>query len=313
MLPSSGSAELPSADAVPSSNSAGSLNAALPPKFNIYLELSKPGVGGLVIVTTLCGALTAPGRVAFGRLLITLMGTALVVAGANAANMWLERDTDVFMRRTRTRPLPSGRLAPEAALWFSGLTCVAGLALLVSCVGWLTAALAALAYVSYVAAYTPLKRVTPLALFVGAVPGAIPPLIGWASARGELSTLGWLEFLVLFVWQLPHFLAIAIFRRDEYARAGLLVLPVVHGVRRTKIEILLYSAALVAVSLLPVGLGLTGLGYAAVAIACGLPFLVLASAGLSVADDRRWARRVFFASMPYLVLTLGALSIFSTR
>jgi protoheme IX farnesyltransferase len=156
-----------------------------------------------------------------------------------------------------------------------------------------------------------LKRVTPLALFVGAVPGAIPPLIGWASATGTLSSLAWAEFAVLFVWQLPHFLAIAIFRRDEYARASLRVLPVVHGIRRTKIEIALYSLGLVAVSLLPIGLGLTSMAYAVVALASGLGFLVLATAGFSTRDDRRWARRVFFASMPYLVIVLSTLAVFS--
>lgn len=276
-----------------------------------FLELGKPGVGGLVVLTTLCGALSAPGKLALGHLLVTLIGTSLVVAAANGLNMVIERHSDALMRRTQTRPLPTQRLSVQSALAFCALSSVLGLALLLSCVGWLTAALTAAALVSYVAAYTPLKRVTPIALFVGAIPGAIPPLIGWASVTGSIGRLALLEFALLFVWQLPHFLAIAIFRREEYARAGLLVLPVVHGVRRTKVEILLYSLLLAFVSLLPVGLGLTGFGYAIVALACGLGFLWLASAGLAARDDRRWARRLFFSSMPYLVIMLASLAAFA--
>jgi protoheme IX farnesyltransferase len=272
------------------------------------VELSKPGVAGLVVVTMLCGALTAPGPIHFFKLLLALAGTASVVAAANALNMVWERETDALMRRTRTRPLPSGRLSVEVALVFSAIAAISGFAVLLLWVGELPALLTAIALGSYVLAYTPLKRVTPLALFVGAVPGAIPPLVGWASVTGSLDTLGFMHFAILFVWQLPHFLAIAIFRRDEYDRAGHRVLPVVHGIARTKIEMALYALVLVAVSLLPVGLGLAGLGYAAIALPAGLGFLWLATAGFSAEDDARWARRVFFASMPYLVVVLGALS-----
>lgn len=286
---------------------------ALPGKLGAFVELAKPGVGGLVILTTLCGALTAPVTMGLGRLAAALVGTSLVVASANGLNMVIERHSDALMSRTRTRPLPTGRLSAEQALMFCFGACVVGSALLFGLVGSVAALLTLGALVSYVVAYTPLKRVTPLALFVGAVPGAIPPLIGWASATGTLSRLAWLEFAVLFVWQLPHFIAISIFRKDEYARAGLQVLSVSHGVRRAKIEIAVYALLLVLVSLLPVGLGLAGMGYAVVALACGLGFLALATAGLSMHDDRRWARRVFFASMPYLVIVLGALATFSVR
>lgn len=278
-----------------------------------FIELSKPGVGGLVILTTLCGALSAPGGIGLGRLLAALVGTSFVVASANGFNMVLERDSDKLMRRTQGRPLPTGRVSVEAALLFCVATAVVGLALLLTFVGWMAALLTSAALVSYVVAYTPLKRVTALALFVGAVPGALPPLIGWASATGTIGTLGLLEFGLLYVWQLPHFLAIAIFRREEYARAGMRVLPVVHGVRRTQIEIVIYSLLLVVVSLLPVVLGLAGMGYAVVALASGLAFLALATAGLSSRDERRWARRLFFASMPYLVVMLGSLAGFASR
>jgi protoheme IX farnesyltransferase len=275
------------------------------------VELSKPGVAGLVVVTMLCGALTAPGSIDFFKLLLALAGTASVVAAANALNMVWERETDALMRRTRTRPLPSGRLSVEVALAFSAVAALSGFAVLLLWVGELPALLTAVALGSYVLVYTPLKRVTPLALFVGAVPGAIPPLVGWASVTGSLDTLGFMHFAILFMWQLPHFLAIAIFRRDEYERAGHRVLPVVHGIARTKIEMAFYALVLVAVSLLPVGLGLAGLGYAAIALGAGLGFLWLATAGFSAKDDARWARRVFFASMPYLVVVLAALSAFT--
>src|SRR5690606_34222357 len=145
-------------------------------------------------------------------------------------------------------------------------------------------------------------------LHVGAVPGAIPPLIGWASVTGSLETLAWMQFAILLVWQLPHFLAIAVFRREEYARAGLRVLTVVRGVRRAKLEIAAQSLVLVLVSLLPIALGLAGIAYAAIALSSGLLFLVLATAGLAAQNDDVWARRVFFASMPYLVGVLGALA-----
>jgi protoheme IX farnesyltransferase len=299
--------------AVQADSSRRSARAIPAGKFAAFVELSKPGVGGLVILTTLCGALTAPVTMGIGRLAAALAGTSLVVAAANGLNMVIERNSDALMSRTRDRPLPTRRLSPELALGFCLAASVIGSALLFGFVGSLAAWLTIAALVSYVAAYTPMKRVSPLALFVGAVPGAIPPLIGWASATGSLDRLAWLEFAVLYVWQLPHFLAIAIFRKDEYARAGMRVLSVSHGVPRSKFEIALYSLALVLVSLLPVGLGLVGMGYAVVALTCGLAFMALVTAGFSMQDDRRWARRVFFASMPYLVIVLGALAGFAGR
>lgn len=272
------------------------------------LELAKPGVAGLVVLTTLCGAISAPGSLDLVNLAVATLATAAVVGSANALNMVVERDTDALMRRTRTRPLPTGRLGVEAALIFALVTGVSGLSILYFGVGPLPALLALLALASYVLAYTPLKQVTPLALFVGAVPGAIPPLIGWASATGSLGSLGLMEFGILYLWQLPHFLAIAIFRSAEYARAGHRVLPVVHGVKRTKIEMLTYTLLLVSASLLPVSMGQGGPLYGAVALFSGLVFLWLVTAGFATRDDARWARRVFFASMPYLVVLLGTLA-----
>ena len=228
-------------------------------------ELGKPRLAGLVMVTMLCGALVAPGPRPLGRLLIAMLGTALVVGAANALNMYIERDTDALMRRTASRPLPTGRLSPEVALWFALACGVVGLSVLVLFVNLASAALALAALASYVLAYTPLKRSTGYALHVGAVPGAIPPLIGWASMTGSLAPRAWPLFLILLIWQLPHFLAIATFRREEYARAGLVVQPNQSGLAATRRSILIYSALLLVVSLSPLALGMAGLWYAGVA------------------------------------------------
>ena len=218
------------------------------------LELGKPRITALVMVTMLCGALVAPGPRSLLRLLIAMFGTALVVASANALNMYMERDSDALMRRTALRPLPAGRLAPETALWFALAAGTVGLLMLVLWVNLASTGLALLALVSYVLAYTPLKRSTLYALHVGAVPGAIPPLIGWASMTGSLAPRAFPLFLILLIWQLPHFLAIATFRREEYARAGLVVEPNVRGLAGTRRSILLYSALLFAVSLSPLAI-----------------------------------------------------------
>jgi heme o synthase len=272
-----------------------------------FWQLTKPGVTRLVMVTMLCGALLAPAPIDWVRLCVALFSTALVVAGANALNMYLERESDRAMERTRGRPLPSGRLAPEAAFWFGMMVGGVGYAGLGMAVNPTAALLAAVALLSYVLVYTPLKRITPWALHVGAVPGALPPVIGWASVHEQLTVEAWLLFAILFVWQLPHFLAIAVFRQREYERAGLVVHPSLRGLRASKRQIVLNSVLLVAVSLLPALLGFAGLAYLIVAAVSGAVFLGWAIAGLRQAAGPRWARSLFFASMPYLVVVLGAL------
>ncbi len=277
--------------------------------WSALLELGKPRLAGLVMVTMLCGGLVAPGPHPLGRLLIAMLGTALVVAAANALNMYIERETDALMKRTASRPLPTGRLSPEAALWFARVCGVVGLTMLVLWVNLASAALALLALLSYVLAYTPLKRSTGFALHVGAVPGAIPPLIGWASMTGSLAARALPLFLILLVWQLPHFLAIATFRREEYARAGLVVQPNVSGLAATRRSILLYSALLIAVSLTPLALGMAGVWYAVVASLLGLGFFGFAAFGRGKKTVDRWAKLLFLASLPYLVLVYAALVI----
>jgi protoheme IX farnesyltransferase len=274
--------------------------------FVALLELTKPSITALVMVTMLSGALVTPASVDALRLLAALFSTACVVGSANAFNMWLERESDALMARTRRRPLPSGRLAPELALAFAAMLAVVGLTLLATLVGSLAALLGWLALCSYVLAYTPLKRVTTWALHVGAVPGAIPPLIGSASVSGTISDEALILFSFLLVWQLPHFLAIATFRAPEYARAGLKVLPNTAGRRATERAIIVYSLSLLVIALAPALMGIAGSGYAAVALLSSLAFVGCAVHGRGSRAPERWARRLFVASMPYLVVIYAA-------
>jgi protoheme IX farnesyltransferase len=220
--------------------------------------------------------------------------------------MWMERDSDALMSRTRRRPLPTGRLNPEVVLGFGAVLAVVGLTLLATTVSSLSALLGWIALSSYVLAYTPLKRVTPWSLHVGAVPGAMPPLIGWASVTGSLSGEAFALFAILFVWQLPHFLAIATFRAPEYERAGLKVLPNVAGAAATERAIILYSVLLGGVAVAPWALGLAGAVYGLIAFASSAVFLGFALQGRRQLPVNRWARRLFLASMPYLVVVFAA-------
>jgi protoheme IX farnesyltransferase len=277
------------------------------------IAITKPRVTLMVLVTTAGGLWLAPGPRAPLAVIATLLGTALVVSSANALNCWMERDVDRRMTRTRRRPLPAGRLDPQVALVFGlalGALAVPLLSLLVNA---LTGLLAAIALVTYVWIYTPLKQVSPAALFVGAIPGAIPPLMGWTAATGALEAPGIVLFGILFVWQLPHFLAIAMFRRDEYVRAGIRVLPAVYGDRMARWHTAMWAGALVPVTLLLVPLGIAGTIYLVVAGISGVLFATLCVFGLrrSFSDEARdrWPRAVFVASLAYLPLLFAALAI----
>jgi protoheme IX farnesyltransferase len=272
------------------------------PRLADYAELAKPRVAVLVLFTVGAGVLLASGRdFQLVVLLHTVFGTALVAAGASALNQWLERDSDALMRRTERRPLPSGRLQAAEVFVFGlalGLGGVLYLALTLSHI--LAAVAAAVTFVLYVAVYTPLKRRTPLNTLIGAVPGALPPIIGWCAVRGELTLEAGVLFVILFLWQVPHFLAIAWIYREEYERAGLCMLPVVDRAgQRTSQHMILYCLALLAVSLQPVLLGEAGLLYLGGAVLLGLTFLATAL------GFQRWrshcqARRVLRASLLYL-------------
>ena len=273
------------------------------------IALTKPRITSIVLVTGAAGACLAPGHVALRTLLLSLAGTALIVGSANALNMWWERDVDALMTRTRHRPLPAGRMSPDVALAF-GLALAAVSAPMLFLVNVTTGVLGLVALVSYVALYTPLKRHTHLALLVGAVPGAMPPLMGWTTATGSIGLGGVLLFAVLFLWQVPHFAAITIFRAQDYARAGLQVVSVQRGERGARRTIAVWTVPLVAASLVFVPLGLAGRAYLGVATALGIGALALAFRGLrggASFDGSRWATRVFAYSIPYLCLLLIAL------
>jgi len=270
------------------------------------VELTKPSIAALVMVTATCGALVAGGPLPLVRLAVALVATTLVVGAANALNMYAERDSDALMRRTQGRPLPSGRLSAEVALGFGLLAASIGLNVLGVVAGGLACALTLLAFASYVFVYTPLKRVTPHALVVGALPGALPPLIGYAAVRG---TLGWpalFLFAVLFVWQLPHFLAIALFLQEDYRRGGMQVYSVARGSDAAVRAARGWTLVLVLLTLAPLGVGGVHPGYFAVVVPAGLAFSALVFVKPAALTRVRWARRVFFASMPYLVIVYAA-------
>jgi protoheme IX farnesyltransferase len=285
--------------AAPARDVSGSLVAVL--------QLAKPNITRMVLITTACGALLAPVPIDAVRLTLTLLGTALVVAAANSLNMYFEQDVDGAMQRTRGRPLPSGRLSPEVATWFGVATALIGLVLLSFWVTPLSGLFAALALVSYAFVYTPLKRVTHWAMHIGAIPGAIPPLIGWAAMTSSVALEPVLLFSLLFVWQIPHFLAIAIFRQGEYEAAGLKVYPSVKGKAATRRAMVFYALLMVAVSLAPLGLHMVAPLYAVVAVPLGIAFTAVAARGLWPGAGDRWAKQVFFASLPYLLLVFSAL------
>ncbi|MDP2576659.1 MAG: heme o synthase [Gemmatimonadota bacterium] len=268
-------------------------------------ELTKPGITGLVLATTAVGFyLGVNGSLDMSLLLFTLVGTALLAAGANALNHYAERDADALMKRTRDRPLPARRLEPWAALVFAVTISAAGTASLWLFVNPLTAVLGLVALLSYIFAYTPLKSRTSLCTIVGAVPGAIPPMMGWTAVRGELDVLAWVLFSIVFLWQLPHFLAIAWLYRGDYERAGLPMLPVVDPEgTRTAHQIILYSLALLTVSLLTTVLELTGALYFFGALTLGIGLLAL-GVGVAISKTGVRAKRLFLASVLYLPILL---------
>lgn len=280
----------------------------------VYADLVKARLTFLVLLTTLVGFyLGWRGPVDYWLMLHTVLGTALVAGGAAALNQLLERDYDARMRRTRNRPLPSGRLQPATVAVFGGACACLGLLYLALAVNLLTSVLGAISLVSYLFIYTPLKRVTWLNTAIGAVPGGLPPLMGWAAARGELSTEGWALFAILAFWQLPHFLAIAWIYRDEYARAGFKMLPVVDPQgQRTGRQAVCHTLGLLPVSLCPFLFRLTGPIYLAGALILGLAFLWFAirfQRDLSVSR----ARKLFYASILYLPLLLVVMVLDKVR
>jgi len=282
-------------------------------KFLDYLALTKPRLTLLALLATGVGFLMGSvGTFDWWRFLWTFLGAALVGAGGNTLNQWLERDADALMQRTRLRPLPAGRLQPVEALVAGVVASGLGLVILGHLVNALASTLAGLTLLTYVGLYTPLKRTTALCTLVGAIPGAMPPLIGWAGARGSLSLEAWVLFAMLFLWQLPHFLAIAWVHREDYARAGFQMLPIVDpDGASTARQIVLYGLALVVISLLPTVLGVAGPLYFVGAATAGLWFL---SSAVSAARHRSCAvaHRLFLTSVGYLPAVLSLLVLDKT-
>jgi heme o synthase len=267
-----------------------------------YLALTKPRISVLVLFTVGAGVLFAAGpEVSFLLLFHAVFGTALVASGASALNQWLEQHTDARMRRTQNRPLPAGRLTPLEVFLFGVALGVGGTAYLaLTLPSPLASAVAALTFVLYVAIYTPLKRLTTLNTLVGAVPGALPPVIGWCAVRGEINSEAVALFVILFLWQVPHFLAIAWMYREEYARAGLCMLPGVDPDGRiTATQMRLYCLALVAGALMPVFLGAAGAVYVVGSLALGWYFL-RPTLAFGREPSTQTARRVLRASLVYL-------------
>ena len=270
------------------------------------LLLAKPRLSGLVVLTTAGGVALAPGRIGPARAILTIVGTAAVVGAANALNCYLERDVDARMRRTRDRPLPAGRVEPFVALALGLAVPIFALPILALVATPLTALLAFAALAIYVVVYTPMKRRSTLALFVGAVPGAIPPLMGWTAVTGRLDPGALALFALLFAWQLPHFLAISIYLAEDYARGGLRVFALVHGERATRGWIAASSVLLLAVSLALVPLGVAGTAYGLVAALGGSALVAGAITGLGRSGGR-WARNLFLATLLHLTALFAAL------
>lgn len=275
-----------------------------------YLELTKPRVTTLVVATAAVGFyIGSRGRLEPTLFLNAVLGTALVAAGTSAFNQYMEREADGRMLRTRGRPLPAGRLEPLAAFLFAFGLSMAGLLHLLITVNLLTGMLAALTVASYLFAYTPLKKVSSLCTLVGALPGALPALGGVTAAQGEVTACGLALFAILFVWQVPHSLAIACLYREDYARGGFALLPVVDpDGGSTGRQIVAHSIVLLPVSLVPSVLGITGPIYFFGSLALGLA-LVAAALPIALRGSARAARRLLMASVIYLPILLGLMVI----
>lgn len=270
-----------------------------------FIELTKPRIAGMVLVVAFAGYyMASPGALDWLGVLHTLIGTAFIGCGSSAFNQVIEQDFDALMDRTRNRPLPAGRLNRTEAIVFSLIISIFGVVYLVAMTTLLAGGIALATLVLYVFIYTPLKRVTTFNTAVGAIPGALPPLIGWAAATGTLTPAAWALFAILYLWQIPHFLAIAWMYRDDYARGGYKMLPVVDPSGESNFrQMLSQGAALIPFSLLPTVLGLTGVAYFFTALVLGVAFMAFGFRA-SRTRTRVDSRRLVLASVVYLPVLL---------
>jgi protoheme IX farnesyltransferase len=304
-------ADIPELTALPAPLAPLAPEAVRPSRLVDYYELTKPRMNFLVVVTTMVGFYMGmrAGFSDWALLAHTLLGTAMAAAGASVLNQYIERGYDALMRRTANRPLPAGRVTPVEALALGVLLSTAGSLYLAVTVNGLTAALGAFTIASYVFLYTPMKRWTTLCTIVGAVPGAIPPMMGWTAVTDSLPPQAWALFGVLFFWQMPHFLAIAILYRDDYARGGFKMLPVVDdGLVVTGRQAVLYASALIPVTLMPVAMRMAGPVYLLSAFFMGLAFLGVA-VNCAARKRRADARWLFLVSIIYLPALLGVMML----
>ena len=278
---------------------------AQPTKLGAYIALTKPEVSLLVLMTTGAGFyMGAHGPMPWLHMLHVIFSTMMIAAGTAALNHYIERESDRFMRRTASRPLPTGQLTPAEALRFGLGLALAGAVDLYYSAGSIACLLGVFTSLSYLLAYTPLKKRTVWATFIGAIPGAIPPMIGWTAATGELGTGAWLLFAIVFLWQFPHFHAISWMYREDYARAGILMLPVVDkDGTRTFRQIVLYAASLVAVSLLPAIMGFAGMLYffGALVTCTGLVQVCLWAASAKTNTRAKWLMHATVLHIPILL------------
>jgi protoheme IX farnesyltransferase len=281
------------------SRSAAITRSTLPAMSDV-VALVKPSIMVFSLLTAVGGMSLAPAAQSVGTWIALMLGTALIVGSANTLNMYLERDVDCLMARTRNRPLPGGRMDPRFALAFGIVQALVAVPLLTFGANPLTGFLGVVALISYVNFYTPLKQRTTLATLVGSLPGAMPALMGFTAATNRLELGGLAVFGVLFLWQIPHFHAIALYRTRDYERAGLKILPTVRGEYGTRVTMLLYLIAQVAVSVLVYTAGVAGIWYLVTALALGGAYLAYGVLGLRRDVGPKWARRFFLASIVYL-------------
>lgn len=282
--------------------------AAAPAGFRDYLELTKPRLSLLSVLTTVVGYFAARPESNPAKFTFLLIGTSLAAGGVAALNQWLESETDARMRRTADRPIPAGKVATGSAFVLGSLMCVAALFLLFAKVDRLAAMFTLATIVSYLGWYTPAKRWSAWSTEIGAIAGAFPPLIGWAAGDGTVSPLGWILFGILFFWQIPHFMAVAWTYRRDYSAVNFPMLPVRDEAGgKVAAWSLINTVALIVVSLLPVFQGLATKAYGLAAAACGAWFLWRAIVFLNREGRDLAARKLFFASIIYLPLVLGAL------
>jgi len=286
---------------------------ASPARVRDYVDLLKPRVMSLVVFTGLVGVVIAPAHIHPFEAFLAVLAIALGSGAAGAINMWYERDLDALMTRTANRPLPAGRVAPDDALGLGVLLSIFSVLLMALATNFVAAALLVAAILFYVFVYTIwLKRRTPQNIVIGGAAGAFPPMIGWAAVTGDVSWVGLALFLLIFLWTPPHFWALALYRSDDYRRAGVPMLPVVAGPRETKRQMLLYTLVLVPVALAPTLLGAVGWLYGAVALALSAAFIAHAVIVWRAPDDRRGhpaARRMFKFSLLYLAVLFAALPV----